>query len=183
MLKTLAITVLGVISMMTTEANAAGFQVISSDAKNGTLPLTHFANIMGCTGDNISPAIAWHGAPEGTKSFVVSLYDRDAPTGSGWWHWIVADLPASATSLPRGAAGNAASLPAGARETNSDAGMPGYGGPCPPIGQTHHYVVTVKALNVDKLDLPPNASGAMVGLLSNMHKVGEATLTLTGSRS
>ncbi|WP_322012792.1 YbhB/YbcL family Raf kinase inhibitor-like protein [Paraburkholderia sp. J12] len=161
---------------------AASFEVNSTDAKNGILPVVHFTNMMGCPGENISPEVSWSGAPAGTKSFVVTMYDQDAATGSGWWHWVVVNVPASATSLPRGAGGQVSRLPAGAIQTNTDAGMAGYGGPCPPVGETHRYLITVKALDVEKLDLPPNATGALVGFLSNMHKLGEAKLTLTGAR-
>jgi Raf kinase inhibitor-like YbhB/YbcL family protein len=158
------------------------FTVSSADAENGILPYRHFANMFGCSGDNLSPAISWQGAPEGTKSFVVTMYDPDAPTGSGWWHWVVIDIPATVTSLPRGAGSQGGSMPQGAVQTNTDMGAPGYGGACPPVGDTHRYVITVKALNVARLEIPPNATGALVGLLSNMYSLGQATLTLTGSR-
>lgn len=162
---------------------ATDFIVSSADAANGTLPFKHFANIFGCTGDNLSPAIHWQGAPADTKSFVVTMYDPDAQTGSGWWHWVLADIPASVTSLEQGAGAASNARVAGGLQTNTDMGMPGYGGPCPPIGETHRYIITVKALDVPTLDLPPNASGALVGMLSNMHSLAQASLTLMGTRS
>jgi Raf kinase inhibitor-like YbhB/YbcL family protein len=169
-------------TMMTTGANANPFTVTSADGKDGRIAIEHFTNLFGCPGHNISPEISWSGAPVGTKSFVVTIFDQDAPTGSGWWHWVVADIPADASHLERGASGNPKKIPTGALEMNSDIGQTGYGGPCPPIGETHRYSITVKALSVEKLDLPETASGALVGLLSNMHSIGQASLVLTGAR-
>jgi len=182
MRKYLTTTILGAFLMTTAPALAADFTVTSADAKNGSLSETNFLNMMGCTGMNVSPQIAWSGAPEGTKSFVVSIYDQDAQTGSGWWHWIVANVPASATELPQGAGNDPAKLPEGSLQTNTDGGHPGYGGPCPPVGQTHRYLITVNALSVEKLELPPNATGALVGMLANMNSLGKATLTVTAGR-
>jgi len=131
-----------------------------------------------CTGKNVSPELRWTGAPRGTKSFAVSIYDPDAPTGSGFWHWWVANLPASATSLPKGAgdAGGAA-LPAGALQVRNDFSLTGYGGPCPPKGKPHRYQVTVYALNLDKLGVDANASPAVVGFYVHAHTLASATLT------
>ena len=108
---------------------------------------------FGCTGGNVSAGLSWSGAPEGTKSFAVTDYDPDAPTGSGWWHWVVFNLPASTTSLPEDAGDPAKKLlPEGAIQSRTDFGAPGYGGPCPPPGdKPHHYHITVFALDVDKL--------------------------------
>src|SRR5208282_885718 len=109
-------------------------------------------NSFGCSGQNVSPSLAWSGAPKGTKSFAVSMYDPDAPTGSGFWHWWVANIPASAASLPKGAGDAAgAALPAGSLQVRNDFSAIGYGGPCPPKGKPHHYRVTIYALDVDKL--------------------------------
>lgn len=162
-------------------AQAAGFTVFSADIVDGKIALPQFANVFGCTGDNLSPALAWTGAPEGTKSFVVSMYDKDAPTGSGFWHWVVIDIPVSETGLPQGAGTDIAKLPAGAVQTLTDAGAPGYAGICPPPGETHEYVITVKAVGVDKLPVDSRATGAMVGMMSNMNVLAVATLTATGA--
>lgn len=161
---------------------AADFKVTISDAKDGRFGQAQFANVFGCTGGNVSPQISWSGAPEGTKSFLVSMYDKDAPTGSGWWHWVVANIPATVTELPQGAGNDASKLPAGALQTPADNGKAGYGGPCPPVGQTHDYVITVKALKVDKLPVPPNATGAMTGLMSNMNSLTQASITIQAGR-
>jgi Raf kinase inhibitor-like YbhB/YbcL family protein len=134
---------------------------------------------MGCTGANQSPALSWSGAPAGTKSFALTVYDPDAPTGSGWWHWVVYNIPANVTSLPRDA-GDASKnlLPAGSAQGNTDFGTPGYGGPCPPTGdKPHHYIFTIYALNTDKLDIPANATAAYVGFNIHAHVLGKSTLT------
>ena len=129
-----------------------------------------------CAGGNVSPALAWNHAPKGTKSFAVSVFDPDAPTGSGFWHWWVVNLPADATGMPKGA-GAGAGLPAGAVQGRNDVSAVGYGGPCPPKGPPHHYVVTVYALDVDKLDMDANASPAVIGFDVHAHTLAKAMLT------
>jgi len=163
-------------------AHAAEFKVSTASQVNGHFPNAQFANAMGCKGDNISPQISWQGAPAGTKSFVVTMYDPDAPTGSGWWHWVVVNLPAATTELPQGAGNTAGKLPAGALQVNNDASQPGYGGICPPPGPEHRYVITVHALKVEKLDLPPVASPALVGFMTNFNSLGKASITVLGGR-
>lgn len=163
-------------------AVAGEFKVEVPAFADGTLKPAQYAATMGCTGGNVSPVIRWSGAPEGTKSFVVTLYDKDAPTGSGFWHWVVVDIPAEATSLDEGAGGDASALPKGARMTNTDMSAPGFLGACPPPGETHAYRITVKALKVARLDLPANASPALVGFISNMNKLAEASVVANGSR-
>jgi Raf kinase inhibitor-like YbhB/YbcL family protein len=163
--------------------HAADFTVTSTDfAPNGTLVQKQFANAFGCAGGNVSPQIAWKNAPAGTKSFAISMFDPDVPTGSGWWHWVVINIPTSVSELPLGAGSEGGKMPEESIVTNNDAGQRGYLGACPPAGQTHRYVITVKALGVEKLDLPANASGALVGLMTNMNKLGEATVTVKGRR-
>jgi Raf kinase inhibitor-like YbhB/YbcL family protein len=163
-------------------AQAEDFRVTSADFKDGKLQNAQYANAMGCTGGNRSPAIRWSGAPEGTKSFVVTMYDKDAPTGSGFWHWVVVDVPADATSIAAGAGSDGAKLPSGAHMTETDMRQPAYLGACPPAGETHEYRITVKALKVAKLEVPANASPALIGFVSNMNKLGEASIVATGSR-
>ena len=109
-------------------------KLISHDLQDGgKLPNRHVFNGMGYDGDNISPHLAWDDVPAGTKSFVVTCFDPDAPTGSGFWHWVVANIPANVTSLALGAGDPSKGLmPAGALEVRTDFGKPGYGGPCPP---------------------------------------------------
>jgi Raf kinase inhibitor-like YbhB/YbcL family protein len=161
-------------------AGAAGAMTLTSpDIKAGG----KFANEQvyqgpgwDCTGGNVSPALTWSGAPKGTKSFAISIYDPDAPTGSGFWHWWVADLPASTTSLPKGAGGGPG-LPAGAVQVRNDFGTVGYGGPCPPPGRPHHYQITVYALDVDKLGIDGSVSPAVTGFNVHGHTLAKATLT------
>lgn len=112
----------------------------------------------------------------------MTMFDKDAPTGSGWWHWVVIDIPADVTSLPAGAGSASGTLPAGAVAMRGDAGDTAFLGACPPPGETHTYTITVKALKVDKLPVPPDASAAMVGFAANMNKIGEAAISARGAR-
>jgi len=154
------------------------FRVIAPDLETrGRITLAHVYNGMGCTGQNISPALNWSNPPEGTRSFAVTAYDPDAPTGSGWWHWVMYNIPASTTGLPAGA-GNGRNAPRGSAQGQTDFGTKGYGGPCPPVGdKPHHYHFTVFALKVDRLDLPGNATAAMVGFNLNANKLATARVT------
>jgi Raf kinase inhibitor-like YbhB/YbcL family protein len=154
------------------------FRVIAPDLESrGRITLAHVFNGMGCAGQNISPALNWSNPPEGTRSFAVTAYDPDAPTGSGWWHWVMYNIPASTTGLPAGA-GNNRNAPRGSVQGNTDFGTRGYGGPCPPVGdKPHHYHFTVFALKVDRLDLPGNATAAMVGFNLNANKLATARVT------
>src|SRR5262249_62034069 len=154
-------------------AHAAGaFKLESPTIKPGaTLTEAQVANTFGCTGRNISPALQWSGAPAGTKSFAVTLYDPDAPTGSGWWHWVVFNIPASATSLPEGAGtADGSKLPEGAAQGRTDFGSPGFGGACPPPGdKPHRYIFTAFALKTDKIDVPADATPALAGFTIHSH--------------
>lgn len=136
-------------------------------------------NGFGCQGGNLSPALAWRNAPASTKSFAVTVYDPDAPTGSGWWHWVVFNLPAETISLAQGAGDPAAGeMPAGAVQSRTDFGTPGWGGPCPPQGdKPHRYVFTVHALKAEKLDLGPDTPAAMVGYMLSANGLGKASFT------
>ncbi len=154
---------------------AAALELSSPDvAEAAAVPAAHVLDGFGCSGGNRSPALAWSGAPEGTKSFALTLYDPDAPTGSGFWHWVVIDLPASATGLPVGPA----ALPPGARVMRSDFGTTAYGGPCPPPGAgMHRYVFTLRALDVERLEILDDASPAIVGFVAKAHTLAEARIT------
>lgn len=154
-------------------------RVYSQDLHDGDkMPEKHVFNGMGYQGDNLSPHLAWEDAPEGTKSFVITCFDPDAPTGSGWWHWVVANIPAETTSLPQGAGSGKAALPAGALQTRTDFGQAGYGGAAPPAGETHRYIFSVHALDVGKIDVDEGASGAMVGFNVHFHVLASASLTV-----
>ncbi|OZI15170.1 kinase inhibitor [Sodalis-like symbiont of Philaenus spumarius] len=154
--------------------------LLSHDLQPGaTLPERHVFNGMGYQGDNISPHLAWDNVPAGTKSFVITVFDPDAPTGSGWWHWLVANIPADVRMLPQGAGSCQDNLPAGAVQGRTDFGSAGYGGAAPPQGETHRYQFTVHALDVDHLEVDENASGAMFGFNVHFHTLGSASLTVT----
>jgi Raf kinase inhibitor-like YbhB/YbcL family protein len=171
--------VLAALALATPAAAAGKFTLQSTDVKpNGTLADKQVFNGMGCTGENLSPELSWKDPPAGTKSYVVTVYDPDAPTGSGWWHWVVYDIPADAKDLPAGAGSGKAELPAGAKQGRTDFGQPGFGGACPPPGdKPHRYVFTVYALKVDKLEVPPDASPAMIGFMTKANALGSATFT------
>lgn len=125
---------------------------------------------------NLSPQLSWSGAPEGTKSFAVTCYDPDAPTGSGFWHWTVANLPADVTELAEGA--SSAGLPRGAVEGRTDFGEPGFGGAAPPPGHgPHRYIFTVFAVDTEKLDVTPGNSGAVFGFNLHFHTLAKASIT------
>jgi Raf kinase inhibitor-like YbhB/YbcL family protein len=131
---------------------------------------------FGCAGGNVSPALAWSGAPEGTRSFAVTCYDPDAPTGSGFWHWVVVNIPPDVSSLPAGAGGGDG-LPAGALQTRTDYGAPGYGGPCPPAGDhPHRYLFTVYAVGVDSLPVEGDTSAAVIGFQLHFNTLDQAEL-------
>lgn len=136
---------------------------------------------FGCEGGNVSPQLSWSGAPADTKSFAIMAYDPDAPTGSGWWHWTVFNLPADTAELAGGASGG--KLPPGAVEGRTDFGMSGYGGACPPAGdQPHRYQFTVYALKLDKLPLDETAPAAMVGFFVRANTLDQATIEVTYGR-
>lgn len=163
----------------------ADFNVSSPDVSAQKSPTQDFIfNGFGCSGGNQSPALTWSGAPKGTQSFALTVYDPDAPTGSGWWHWVVVNLPASTTQLPRGAGtADGSKLPKGVVQVNTDFGAKGYGGPCPPQGdKPHRYIVTVHALKVPALELPPTATAALAGFMINANSLGKATFTFTYGR-
>ena len=150
------------------------FDLTSNDIKpNGRLNEAQVANIFGCSGGNVSPQLAWKNPPKGTKSYAITAYDPDAPTGSGWWHWVAWNIPVATTSLAAGAP-----LPEGAIAGRNDSGVPGFLGACPPPGaKAHRYVFKVFALKVDKLELPNDPMPAMVGFMLNANALGSATLT------
>jgi len=163
--------------------NVLAFDLTSPDIKNGH-PLTTVQEYkgFGCKGDNLSPELNWKDAPAGTQSFAVTVYDPDAPTGSGWWHWVVYDIPATVTGLPAGAV-TKAPLPAGVKQGRNDYGERNFGGACPPAGdKSHHYIFTVHALKVDKLGVPEDASPALIGFMLHANRLGLAKLMATYSR-
>jgi Raf kinase inhibitor-like YbhB/YbcL family protein len=163
-------------------AEAAGFKLTSPTVTDGRpLPKAHVFNAMGCTGRNISPALSWSAPPAGTRSFALTVYDRDAPTGAGWWHWLVYDIPAGTTKLPAGA-GSGTGLPAGAKQTRNDFGFAGYGGACPPHGPTHHYIFTLYALKAAHLAIPKGTTPAKANTIIRRNALAAARITATYRR-
>ena len=156
-------------------ASSWAFEISSSSVSDGKWDKKYFADkIAGCDGGNVSPALSWKDPPAGTKSFALTLYDPDAPTGSGWWHWQVWNIPAATMGFEEG------KVPKGVAQGKGDIGRPGYLGPCPPPGSgVHHYAFTLFALKVDKLDVDPNASGAFVGYNINGNAIAKAQVVYT----
>jgi Raf kinase inhibitor-like YbhB/YbcL family protein len=158
------------------------FTLTSDDVSHGsTLATPHLSGLMGAGGEDRSPHLSWSGFPEGTKSFAVTCYDPDAPTGSGFWHWAVADIPASVTELPAGAGDEDSSdLPAGAVTLANDAGMKRFVGAAPPPGHgAHRYMFVVHAVDVESLGLPDGATPAFLGFNLFSHAIARATLVAT----
>jgi len=174
-------------ALLAAAGSAVAFELTSPDIDPGEpIAHRHVFNGFGCKGENVSPALAWSAPPDGTKSFALLVHDPDAPTGgAGWWHWVVYNVPARAPGLPRGAgAAEGAGLPAGAVQHRTDFGAPGWGGPCPPVGDPpHRYVFTLHALKVDKLDIPEGATASLVGFMVNANSIGKASLTARYGRS
>ncbi len=170
----------------TTLAQAAGFTLTSPDVKaNATMDKKFEANVFGCSGENKSPALKWSGAPKDAKSFAVTVYDPDAPTGSGFWHWFVINIPAGTTELAANAgAVGGANLPKGATNVRIDYGFAGWGGACPPEGdKPHRYIFTVHALKTDKLDIPADATAAVAGFMTNANSIAKASFTAKYGRA
>ncbi len=169
---------LGVLGLLAS-APAQAFEV-KSPSLSTDLHLTqaHVFSGFGCEGGNQSPALTWTQPPEGTQSLAVTVHDPDAPTGSGWWHWVVYNLPAQTTQLPANAGrADGKGLPAGTVQGRTDYGTTGFGGACPPAGDApHRYRFTVHALKVPRLNLPADASPALVGYMLHMNRLGSTTL-------
>ncbi len=166
-------------------ATAADFTLLSPSIKpESTLSEDYVFNGFGCSGKNISPELQWKNAPEGTKSFAVTVYDPDAPTGSGWWHWLAYNIPATTTTLAAGAGtADGKKLPAGTVQGRTDFGAPGFGGACPPVGdKPHRYIFTVYALSTEKIELPLDVTAANIGYMINANLIAKATFTAYYSR-
>ncbi len=154
---------------------AGSFTLTSTDLR-GQLTKAQEFNGFGCNGQNISPKLHWENPPKGTKSFAITVYDPDAPTGSGWWHWIVVNIPVNVRDIPRDASAKKL-LPKGAIETMTDFGKAGFGGACPPKGdKPHAYKFTIYALDTDKLDVTSKSDSALVGFMIGKHTIQKATI-------
>jgi Raf kinase inhibitor-like YbhB/YbcL family protein len=154
------------------------FTLMSDDVANGEPMHPDFAHIS-TGGANVSPHLAWFGFPPETRGFVVTCFDPDAPTGSGFWHWVLVNLPTSVTELPRGA-GNSPQGEGGAFTVRNDYAEHGYGGAGPPPGdRPHRYVFAVHAIDVDRLDLTPDSTPAQVGFNLAFHTLARAAIRPT----
>lgn len=166
--------------LVTTPGWAAEFQLSSPTIKDqGKISNEHVFAGFGCSGGNVSPALQWKGAPKETKSFALTVYDPDAPTGSGWWHWVIFNLSPTLNALPANAGKpDGGAGPSGSIQSVTDFGQPGYGGPCPPQGdKPHRYIFTLYALKLEQLPLKGDSSGAMVGFYLNQNMIAKASFT------
>jgi Raf kinase inhibitor-like YbhB/YbcL family protein len=155
------------------------FTLTSTDVRDGEmLPVPQRSGMFGGGGQDLSPQLSWSGFPAGTKSFAVTMYDPDAPTGSGFWHWAVANVPVGVSSLPTGAgAEDGAKLPPGAFQIPNDARMKKYIGAAPPKGHgKHRYYIAVHALDVESLDIPKEATPAYLGFNMSIHTLARAVI-------
>ena len=164
-------------------AEDAELTVTSSGFKEGDmLSIEHVYKGFGCDGTNLSPQLSWSGAPEDTKSYIVTAYDPDAPTDSGWWHWTVVNIPASVTSISEGVSKTDA-MPKGAVEGRTDFGTNGFGGACPPEGtKAHSYIFTVYAMPNATYALDENASGALVSFYAHGNALAKGQITAKYAR-
>ncbi len=151
---------------------------LMSDDLSGQLTESQVFSGFGCSGKNISPSLKWINAPKNTKSFAFTVYDPDAPTGSGWWHWVIFNISSDINELKADAGNPQRGLaPKGSIQSVTDFGKPGFGGACPPeADKPHRYIFTVYALDVAKLDLDEKAPAAMVGFFLNQHVIAKASL-------
>ena len=161
----------------TLSLNAQTFTLKSNDLSGQATTKQVFKG-FGCEGQNTSPQLFWENPPTGAKSFAVTIFDEDAPTGSGWWHWLIFDIPTNIKELKSGAGNPDLKLaPAGSIQSTTDFKSNSYGGPCPPQGsKPHKYVVTVYALKIDKLGLDASANPAMVGFMLEQNVIEKASL-------
>ncbi len=155
------------------------FKLFSTDISNGEMMSKTQEFIgFGCNGGNLSPHLRWSGVPQGTKSFAITVYDPDAPTGSGWWHWQIVNIPSSVSEILRGAGDvSKKTAPSKSMQIKNDFGSQGFGGACPPAGdKPHRYQFTIHALSVKSLDVKVNASGALVGYMIRSNSLASSTI-------
>ncbi|MFT7684110.1 MAG: Raf kinase inhibitor-like YbhB/YbcL family protein [Moritella dasanensis] len=171
---------LSVLSLSVSASVFAGSFTLSSEdiAQGQYMSKTQEFNGFGCSGGDVSPQLAWVNAPKGTKSFAITAYDPDAPTGSGWWHWQIVNIPMTVMEIPAGAGDTKTNrAPVGSTQIQNDYGSRGFGGVCPPEGHgIHHYRFTIHALSVERLELPEDASGALAGYMINGNTIESSTI-------
>lgn len=166
-------------------ALAAGNLFLTSPLveKGKALPRSAVYNANGCNGENISPTLDWSGAPPGTRSYAISMFDPDANNGSGFLHWAVLNLPYNDSSIaPDSGRPDGTKLVNGATVIPNSWGEKGYGGPCPPVGETHHYEFTVYAMPDAQMFYPLSAVGKSTIQWLHEHALESATLTVIYGR-
>lgn len=177
MRRTLLLTAASLMVAASQMASAESFRLLSETIAEGQqLDAAQVFQGFGCEGGNMAPDLAWSGAPDGTESFAITVYDPDAPTGSGWWHWFAFNIPADVSALPAGEP-----LPEGSVELSNDYGAVGFGGACPPPGEVHRYQFTVHALGT-VLEIDDSVSNALAGFMVNANSLGSASITAVYTR-
>ncbi len=169
---------ISIFMLITIHVNAQNTFTLSSTTLAGQATLQEEFSGFGCVGKNESPQLSWKNAPEGTKSFAITMYDPDAPTGSGWWHWLAFDISSTIHELKAGAGNiNSGLFPKNSIQSVTDYGIKGYGGPCPPKGHgLHQYIITVYALKTDKLGLTAETNPAVVGYYLGNNTLAKASI-------
>jgi Raf kinase inhibitor-like YbhB/YbcL family protein len=168
-----------VLSLIGFEAQAADkFELVSNLSPGKAIPANYYGNQFGCTAEGLSPQLEWKNPPADTKSFAITFYDEDAPTGSGFWHYLLFDIPATVRKIDLNALAKG-QIPQGSIESITDTGKPGFFGPCPPVGRKHTYIYTVHALKVEKLGVPVTSMPAFVGFNLWNNLISKASFTVT----
>lgn len=163
-------------TLMLTSASLADGFTLTAPSMSGQISVAQEFDAFGCNGQNISPQLTWKNAPKGTKSFAITIYDPDAPTGSGWWHWLVFNIPKEQTHIAQNASAKA-HLPKGSIESITDYAQYGFGGACPPKGdKAHTYITTVYALDIEHIELKKEANPALVGYMINAHTIKKSSV-------
>ncbi len=172
-------TIFSLLLVLSTNVAAEGFYLSSTDIQ-GQIGNDQVFNSFGCSGKNISPQLSWKNAPKGTKSFAITVYDPDAPTGSGWWHWVVFNIDKSVDNIKTGASslsGDKSAMPADAIESFTSYSSKGFGGACPPKGdKPHRYIFTVYALDIEKIEQTADARPELIGFFVNSHAIAKASI-------
>jgi Raf kinase inhibitor-like YbhB/YbcL family protein len=184
-LTAVAFALLGGAALLTSPARADEFRLHSSDIVNQMFKQDQVQSSnygAGCSGGNLSPHLDWDNAPQNAQSFVLTVFDKDAPNGMGWFHWVVVNIPNTVNSLPPGASADGAVEATGAIQTRTDFGTPGYGGPCPPAGTAHRYIFTITALRVSKIPVDQEATPALVSIFIQANKIASASFTAIYAR-
>lgn len=172
----------GVLLLFTSYSYASEMQLSSPDLNKNGFTDQFIYNQFGCQGKNLSPSIEWNNVPKEAKSLALTMYDPDAPTGSGWWHWTVVNIPVDTTALKQSAGNHIDLLPKGSQQVRNDFGTANYGGPCPPENSNHRYQFTLYALDIDNINVDDKTTPALVGFIINSHQIAKASITFNYGR-